>query len=98
LNANDVLTMAVLCTYFMLVSRDWFWIYFYMTCVGSLSYLGVMLFMPESPKWLLFTGNESKAISNLNYIAKVNGSGFRLPNDGSITFLESLVYAKENLV
>ena len=42
-----------------------------------------MLIVPESPKWLLMKEgiNSQKAISTLNWIAKFNGTKFRVPKD-----------------
>jgi hypothetical protein len=42
-----------------------------------------MLFIPESPRWLFQNeGKKSKqAIKNLNYIAWVNQSSLRIPED-----------------
>jgi len=46
-----------------------------------------MAFIPESPFWLIENEGENsqKAIENLNYIAMLNGSSYRIPTDTLIT-------------
>jgi len=95
LNVWDNITMTITCTYFMLISRDWFYLYLIMTIAGSLSYILSMFLLPESPKWLMYEGREEDAIDSLNYIAKINGSKFRFPKDKSITFLECIIASKQ---
>lgn len=86
--------MGVTCIFFLTISRNWFWLWFTMTLVGTIAYILSMLLLPESPKWLIYRGREAEAIDVLNYIAKVNGSEFRFPKDNTITFLESMMAAK----
>lgn len=95
LNAFDYSSMGMSCLFYLLISRNWFWLYACLTLTGTLSYFLAMLLVPESPKWLLYAGRKSEAIDVLNYIAKVNRSQFRFPNDNSITFLESIIAAKQ---
>ena len=53
LTTFDSTTIAVVCLYFILVSRDWFPLMFSMTLVGSLAFVFSFVYMPESPSWLL---------------------------------------------
>jgi hypothetical protein len=61
-NAFDTLTMCITCIYFEWVSKHWFWLYFGMTALGTASYVLIMLFIPEAPKWLLINNKKSQAI------------------------------------
>ena len=55
-------------------------VYFY---IGTFSIIIYLLFIPESPKWLLLIcgGSSKKAIKILNYIAWFNNSEYRVPYD-----------------
>ena len=62
LTSLDSGTIAVVCLYWMLVSRNWFPLVFVMTLLGSLAFLFAVCFMPESPSWLLIQGRQAEAI------------------------------------
>ena len=55
--------------------------------IGILACTLYMAFIPESPFWLIENEGENsqKAIENLNYIAMLNGSSYRIPTDTLIT-------------
>lgn len=72
LNAFDTSTILVTCVYFQFISREWFWLYLVMTVLASMSFLILMVFVPESPRWLLGQGREKEAIDVFNEIAKIN--------------------------
>lgn len=74
INVVDTLTMVVVGFYILFVSRNWFPIEFAIFVVSLINYACMCFLMPESPKWLLITGRVDKAITEFNYIAKVNGS------------------------
>ena len=78
-NTVDTLTMVVMGFYILFVSRNWFPIELAYFCVSLVNYICMLLFMPESPKWLLINGHTDRAIAEFNYIAKVNGSSNRIP-------------------
>jgi hypothetical protein len=79
INVVDTLTMVVVGLYILFISRNWFPIEFAIFIVSLINYACMSFFMPESPKWLLITGRVDQAITEFNYIAKVNGSPNRIP-------------------
>jgi len=88
----DSATTAVVCIYFVFISKDWFPLFFAMTLLSTLSYLVIVFFLPESPIWLLNTGKTSDAIAALNKIGKFNGVGKQIPADA--IFSETMLLAK----
>ena len=66
-------TIAVVCLYFLFVSRDWFPLIFGMTLLSTFALLVIVYILPESPIWLLNTGRTADAIEALNAIGKING-------------------------
>jgi hypothetical protein len=86
-NAFDSLTLFITCSYFVLLSREWFYLYFTMTLLGTVSYLIIVLFVPESPKWLLLHKKPHDAVDSFNFISKINCSKFFL--DMETVFVES---------
>ena len=81
LTSFDSATMFVVCFYFIFISKDWFPLIFTMTALATLAYLGIVFLLPESPIWLLKHGRVEDAIAAFNWIAKVNGSKNRIPDD-----------------
>ena len=73
LTSFDSATMAVVCLYFLFISRDWFPLIFLMLMLSTLSFLVVAFVLPESPIWLLHQGRVTEAIQTFNYIGRVNG-------------------------
>ena len=69
----DGATTAVVCLYFIAISRDWFPLFFTMTLLSTLSYLTIVFILPESPMWLLNKGRTGDAIAALNRIGRYNG-------------------------
>jgi hypothetical protein len=53
INGWDMATIFVTCAYFQFVSRDWYGLYLFMTVLGTVSLLILVVFIPESPMWLL---------------------------------------------
>ena len=83
LTSFDSATMFFVCFYFIFISKDWFPLFFTMTVLATLAYLGIVFLLPDSPIWLLKQGRVEDAIAAFNQIAKVNGSKTRIP-DGAI--------------
>jgi|LauGreDrversion4_2_1035121.scaffolds.fasta_scaffold240266_1 inner membrane protein involved in colicin E2 resistance len=73
--------MTVICLYSLFISRNWFYLYLFMTSIGTLSFLIVLLLVPESPKWLLINGRKQEAVEALNKIAKINGVDSKIYDD-----------------
>jgi len=83
----DCATAAVVCLYFITISRDWFPLFFAMTLLSTLSYLTIVFILPESPIWLLNKGRTADAIAALNKIGRYNGVEKQIPADA--VFLET---------
>ena len=66
----DAATVMVACLYFLVISRDWFPLCMFMTAIQSIGLIYAIIFIPESPRWLLDKGRVSEAIGIFNYIAK----------------------------
>ena len=79
INMFDFANAAVAGGFFLFVSNDWFELYLPWVGMSVCAYLVILLFCPESPKWLLMQGRTEEAIESLNYIAWFNGSGHRVP-------------------
>lgn len=76
----DAVPMAVICIYYMTVSKDLFWLNIFTTALSFLS-LALCFVCPESPKWHLINGRTPEAIVIFNEIAKLNGKENRIPSD-----------------
>ena len=76
----DAITGLIAGMYYILISRDWWPLYMFVT---GLSYLAIALafIMPESPRWLLVSGRSREGIKAINYIAWMNRSTVRIPED-----------------
>ena len=87
LTSFDSFTIAVVCLYFLLVSRDWFPLMMTMTALCTLALLFAAWYMPESPTWLLSKGRVSEAIDSFNQIGRINGAKKLIP--ANATFVEA---------
>lgn len=65
-----------------------------MSVLGAIAKLFMILYAPESPKWLLGQERREDAIMAFNTIAKMNGSNKFIPEDA--TFDEKII-PKQNL-
>ena len=88
ITAFDLASLMVLNSYFLLISRDWMPIQLATTILATFALLYSMVFIPESPHWLLSQGRLSEAIDAFNSIAKFNGVKYRVPQNA--TFKECL--------
>jgi hypothetical protein len=52
-----------------------------MTLLSLLAFVCAITVLPESPIWLLLHGRREDAIKAFNWIAKVNGSKNRIPEN-----------------
>lgn len=53
LNAWDTSVLAVVTFYFLLISKNWFYLYFIMSVAGIFAKIFMLVCAPESPMWLL---------------------------------------------
>ena len=83
LTAFDLASLMVLNSYFLLISRDWMPIQLATTILATCALLYSMVFIPESPHWLLSQGRLSEAIDAFNSIAKFNGVKYRVPHNAT---------------
>lgn len=86
-NLIDALPLIVGCVYFKYISVNAETLLITMTMIYLVALGTVTLSFPESPKWLLITGQREKAIEAFNHIAKYNGSSFRFNQNAR--FIES---------
>jgi len=88
-NVLDTFTMVVIGFYLFFVSIEWFPLYMGTLSVTGCALLLIIMFMPESPKWLLITRSQKEAIKQFNYIGKFNRSPFTIPANAK--FVEAQV-------
>lgn len=79
LTAFDLASLMVLNSYFLLISRDWMPIQLATTILATCALVYAIVFIPESPHWLLSQGKTAEAIDAFNSIAKFNGVKYRVP-------------------
>lgn len=80
-------SLAFICAYFLLISRDWFPLMLFMTVLSTIAYLACVFVLPESPFWLFTHGRKRDAIDVLNYIGKLNGASHKI--EYSVNFVEA---------
>lgn len=83
LNAWDTITLCFMTLYFLHWSKDWFPICFFMSVIGALAHVFMMVAAPENPRWLLSQGRREEAIAAFNRIAKFNRSKFSIPENAT---------------
>jgi len=96
INSFDAIPYIVICVYFDHMSSNWLPLQVFMTSLGVLAYVFILLAMPESPRWHLIKGNKEEAIDSLNQIAHFNGSLNRIPFDAR--FIEDKNEWEDNFV
>mmetsp|Transcript_7059 Transcript_7059/g.9241 ORF Transcript_7059/g.9241 Transcript_7059/m.9241 type:complete len:216 (+) Transcript_7059:3-650(+) len=86
-NFVDSLPLIVGGVFFKYISTNVTTLLIIMSSLHLVSICIISVIMPESPKWLLVTGQKQKAIESFNYIAKFNGNKFRFNENAR--FIES---------
>ena len=81
LNSFDNATGLFGGLYFLFISKHWFPLAIFFFILGTVAYLVLIFFCPESPKWLLLQDRRKDAIKALNFIAAVNRSPNRISPD-----------------
>ena len=81
INVWDSSNGIVLCSFYLLVSRDWLPIYSFYVYAGCLALLVQGAFLPESPRFLLINGRKQEAVAALNRISSLNGASHRFTTD-----------------
>jgi hypothetical protein len=75
-----------------MVEQDVLELHFWLGTLGCISF---MLFVPESPRWLLLRKRNKEAIKVFNYIAWFNRSPMRVPDDAIFDVVGQVI--EENL-
>ena len=81
LNAWDTITLTVTAIYFLYWNRNWFNLCLGMTILGAISHFYMLIYAPESPKWLLVQNRREDAIIAFNKIAEFNRSKNFIPQN-----------------
>ena len=68
---NDGLVMAIAALWFMLISKNWKVLFSIATLLIYVTF-GIVLTMPESPKYLISKGRFTEARHIMTYIARIN--------------------------
>lgn len=93
MNGWDQSTVLCIVLYFLYWSKDWFPLFLFMTVLGTVSHIFMLVATPESPKWLLTQNRRPEAIAALNRIARFNRSKNSIPEDATF---EELYYFKND--
>ena len=81
INCLDATTLVMMGLYFLYISRNWFPLFIFMSALGTLCFILVLICVPESPKWLLIKGDVAESIKSFNRIAAFNCAKKRIPAD-----------------
>lgn len=85
LNWWDCATLAVITVYFTYVSKDYYPLFFWIIVAATVAHLFLMIWTPESPKFLLAKGRRQDAIKAFNQIGKMNGCQNTIADDAIFT-------------
>lgn len=72
LQVNNAMVSFLGCLYFWFVSKNWLWIEIFACSTGVLAGLSVLLFFPESPKYLVTKKRYNEARAAISMIAAYN--------------------------
>mmetsp|Transcript_8570 Transcript_8570/g.14455 ORF Transcript_8570/g.14455 Transcript_8570/m.14455 type:complete len:294 (-) Transcript_8570:913-1794(-) len=87
INAFDALSLFVLGFTLKFVTKDLVYVIQTVNLVETAAVFLYILLVPESPKWLILNGQQAKGIESLNYIAFVNGSSRRIPQNAQFDLI-----------
>jgi hypothetical protein len=78
INIWDVSTLMWINLYILHVSRNWWYILAAYTFLGFIAWTIILIFGPESPKWMMMDGRSFDCKKQLEKIARFNGSTERI--------------------
>ena len=81
LNTFNSATIAIFGLYVLFISRDWFYIIFFMYLLGVISWFIILLMIPEAPRWLLINGRTKDALTSFEHISSLNAVEFTISPD-----------------
>ena len=87
INAYDCSILLVVGMFYQFYEANTDKLLHFQFIVGAICCTLYMLVAPESPQWLILKkgSNSQQAIAILNYIARFNGSAYRIPKDTHFT-------------
>lgn len=80
-NAFDRSSLFILGFTIVFISRWWVIIASIYITLGIISWLLIFFVLPESPMWLLCQDRKVECLNSLNWIARINGVEYRIPED-----------------
>lgn len=80
LNGFDGFTLAMTAFWLVFINKSWWSFFLSFTLLSTVSFVVLMMFAPESPKWLLILDRKEEAIKAFNQIGHINHSQVTIPD------------------
>mmetsp|Transcript_12808 Transcript_12808/g.21674 ORF Transcript_12808/g.21674 Transcript_12808/m.21674 type:complete len:203 (-) Transcript_12808:1054-1662(-) len=97
MNAFDASTLFTIGFCLKFVESDVVVVVETMNAIGSLAIILYLLFVPESPRWLMVNQRSKESIKVLNYIAWFNGSSYRIPEQAQFDVIAQVLKQNDTL-